>query len=414
VNPYQVYGLKDNPFPPQPIEAIGSKKELFEYARKVCEPVRRKEIDEIKSKFFRVFLSRNPKATNLWILGDIGVGKTAILVHAWQLLEEKYKQILPIFIQCPQTGIYGIYDMTLSYLDRGFFEDLSTALVGKVIQSHPELLEDKEAKSIAKKLAQPDKRKKEVLRLIDDSMIDIDAVARVGTMDFSNGRLFVEDRLLNWVLLFCSDQATYYEKLTGYPRNGRLNGLATLFYLIHLMGYEMTVLIMDQLEYFWDTLTFHRRRALALDVRELVQRSLPYMSFATTTNVTTSDDMRYNHPTIYRALPWNDMKVVKISRLSSQAARTLVVWYLNLERRKSTSCHPFTEKAIDVAYDLAGKNVGELLVGLHGILNKAVDQRKPPKNIDENFIRKHMKIPHVAPEEALEEGIEIKPEEIGR
>jgi len=108
------------------------------------------------------------------------------------------------------------------------------------------------------------------------------------------------------------------------------------------------------------------------------------------------------------------MKVVKISRLSSQAARTLVVWYLNLERRKSTSCHPFTEKAIDVAYDLAGKNVGELLVGLHGILNKAVDQRKPPKNIDENFIRKHMKIPHVAPEEALEEGIEIKPEEIGR
>jgi hypothetical protein len=415
MNPYSVYGLTENPFPAKALEPVGSQAEVAQYAKRVSTAVRKEEIREIENKFFRVILAPKPKATSLWIQGEIGVGKTAILVYLCDLLSQKYTDLVkPVYIETPDSAISGIYDQTLKYLGRDFLSDLSASLVCKVLQSDPELVRDDKPEAVVKKLARSQKPKKELLNLLNGQRIDLDTVARVGTMNFGEGRLFIEDRFVNFILKFFSEEETFSERLREYPKSTRMNGLATLFYLVHLMGYKMTVVFMDQLEYVWTKITRHKRTALAIDLRELVQRSLPYASFLTTTNIDTTEDMRVNNPTIFRALPWDPQKFVEVAQLSPEKARELVIWYLNMARKKSRSFYPFTEEAIDSVYEQEGRAVGRLLVSLQGILDKATASKRPPRTIDEKFVEEHYGKAGPSPVSQPPEGIEIREEELGR
>jgi len=412
---YAIYGLKGNPFPENEIEPFSSQEDAAVVAKKVCVGVRQKEIDEIKKKFLQPILSEPPRATCLWVQGEIGIGKTFVFAHMLDQLGSKYaNSVKTVYVEHPQTGISGIYDHHLRWLGRPFLADLSVSLVSKVLKLNPELINDEKTKPVLKRLARERGRKDELSSLVDTGRIDPKEVARFGTLSIGEGRLFMEDRFVNLVLQFHAEPDSCYEKLRAYPKGSRLDALATLFYLIRFVGFKMTVVFIDQLEHVWDTLTPHRKTGLAVDLRELVQRSLPNASFVVTTNLEAYKDMRYNSPTIFRALPYDPQKVVNVDRLSHEKVRQLVAWYLDRERKtRSHKCDPFTEEGIDSTYEsLGGVKVGTLLVRLRGILESAADKKM--KRIDGAFIDQYNAQTPVAETAPTEDGELIREEEFGR
>lgn len=375
------YGLSRNPFPSQELPRVP---DIAEYVKSVCIAVREKELHEIKEKFLDIAFGGN--ATNLWIHGELGVGKSAVIIFIYNLLREhKSDIVVPLYIVSPGNGIDDIYDETVRQLGGGFFVKLGQKLLAKVIARHEELIHSDTPKEIIAKIEE-DSSNIEIL--IEKEILNVDELISKALLELSEGHIYVDDKMIKLVLQMLTNYEKSWDFIKNYPKKDRLDGLVTLFYLFRVAGYYMTFLFIDQLEYSWRIWSKTKKDRFVMDVRELVQRSIPYLSVLCTSNIDLTEDINVNYPTLLRPLPMNPGRVVVVKSLSKGQMRQLVEFYLNLARvsKSSPELYPFTESAIDLIYDRCNGVTGHILIVCFELLNYAA--RKNLEIIDEEIVRK--------------------------
>lgn len=372
---FSKYGLSRNPFPGQELPQVT---DISAYVKNICIAVREKELRELKEKFLDVAFGMGEekgKATNLWIHGELGVGKSAIIIFIYNLLKEhKSDIVVPLYIVSPGNGIDDIFNETVRQLGGNFFIELGQKLLAKTIANHVELVHSDKPKKVLQKIEEDPSN---IVTFIREGTLDTDEVVQKTVFELSEGHLYVDDKMIRLVLQTSINYEKAWDSIKNYSKKDRLDGLVTLFYLFSEAGFRMTFLFIDQLEYSWRIWTKSKRDRFIMDVRELVQRSMPYLSVACTSNVDLDEDIQVNHPTILRPLPMNPGRVVVIKPLSKEQMRTLVEFYLDLARvsKKSPELYPFTESAIDFIYDRYNGVTGHILIACFELLNYAARQK---------------------------------------
>lgn len=375
------YGLSRNPFPSQELPRVPN---IAEYVKNICITVREKELQEIKDKFLDIAFGGN--ATNLWIHGELGVGKSAIIIFIYNLLKEhKSDMVVPLYIVSPGNGIDDIYEETVRQLGGGFFVKLSQKLLVKTISRNEVVIRSDNPKKI---IAEIEEDPASIETLIEKELLDIDELISKALLELSEGHIYVDDKMIKLVLQMLMNYEKSWDSIKNYSKKDRLDGLVTLFYLFREAGYHMTFLFIDQLEYSWRIWSKTKKDRFVMDVRELVQRSIPYLSVLCTSNIDLTEDINVNYPTLLRPLPMNPGRVVVVKSLSKEQMRQLVEFYLNLARvsKSSPELYPFTESAVDLIYDKCNGVTGHVLIACFELLNYAA--RKNLEIIDEEVVRK--------------------------
>jgi hypothetical protein len=415
-NIFATYGLSRNPFPSQELPQVT---DISAYVKNVCTAVREKELREIKEKFLDVAFGMGEekgKATNLWVHGELGVGKSAIIIFIYNLLRE-YKSdiVVPLYIVSPGNGIDDIFNDTVRQLGGDFFTKLAQKLLAKIIARHEELIHSDEPKKIVKKIKDDPS---DILAFIQKGILDADELVQKATLELSEGHIYVDDKMIKLVLETLTNYENAWDSIKNYSKKDRLDGLVTLFYLLSEASFRMTFLFIDQLEYSWRIWGKSKRDRFVMDVRELVQRSMPYLSVLCTSNVDLTEDIEVNHPTLLRPLPMNPGRVTVIKPLSKEQMRTLIEFYLDLARvsKKSPELYPFTESAIDFIYDKYNGVTGHVLAACFEILNHAA--RRKLEIIDEevakNWYLQRKKVEEEKTKEEKERETKIKEEDLLR
>jgi len=411
-NIFAIYGLSRNPFPSQELPEVT---DISAYVKNVCIAVREKELREIKEKFLDVAFGigeEKGKATNLWVHGELGVGKSAIIIFVYNLLKE-YKSdiVVPLYIVSPGNGIDDIFNDTVRQLGGPFFTRLAQRLLAKILARHKDLIHSDDPEKVLEKISDDPSI---ISDLIQKGVLDTEELFQKALLELSEGHIYVDDRMIKLVLQTVTDYEKSWGSIKNYPKKDRLDGLVTLFYLFSQAGFRMTFLFIDQLEYSWRIWTKSKRDRFVMDVRELVQRSMPYLSVLCTSNTDLTEDIEVNHPTLLRPLPMTPGRVTVIRPLSKEQMRELVEFYLNLARisKKSPELYPFTESAIDFIYDRHNGVTGHVLAACFELLNYAA--RRKIEIIDEKVAKDWYMQRREEEKETKEREIKIKDEDLLR
>lgn len=413
---FSKYGLSRNPFPGQELPQVT---DISAYVKNVCVAVREKELREIKEKFLDVAFGTGEergKATNLWVHGELGVGKSAIIIFIYNLLKEhKSDIVVPLYIVSPGNGIDDIFDETVRQLGGDFFTKLGQKLLAKTIALHEELIHSDKPKNVVKKIEEDSSN---ILTFIKKGMLDADELVQKAALELSEGHIYVDDKMIKLVLQTITDYEKAWSSIKNYSKKDRLDGLVTLFYLFSEAGFRMTFLFIDQLEYSWRIWGKSKRDRFVMDVRELVQRSMPYLSVLCTSNVDLTENIEVNHPTLLRPLPMNPGRVTVIKPLSKEQMRTLVEFYLDLARvsKKSPELYPFTESAIDFIYDKYNGVTGHILIACFELLYHAARQKLEiiDEEVAKNWYLQRKKVEEEKAKEEKEGETKIKEEDLLR
>jgi hypothetical protein len=407
-NIYAKFGLGRNPFPPSQLPQVFDPS----YVKNVCIAVRERELSEIKEKFLEIAFGpadQPGRSTNLWIHGELGVGKTAIIYFIYDLLKEfKSDIVVSLYIVSPGNGIEDIYKATIDQLGKSFFEKLGRKLVIKVIKDQKELIHGEDPSQILEHL----EAGASLSDLVQKKVLEQEELFRKAASQLSEGRMYVSDKMVHMILEMTINPEEVWESIKNFQKRDRLDGIVTMFYLFNRAGYKMTIMFIDQMESSWKIWGKQKKNRFTMDVRELVQRSIPYLSVLTTSNNELSEDVEINYPTFLRPLPRDPGKIVVVKKLKKELIRTLVEFYLVLGRisKKGPELFPFTETAVDVIYDEQAGVTGNILTSCFGILDYAA--RRNYDIIDEKVAKEYL-FQKEKEEEETSEVSEIKSDDEG-
>lgn len=412
-NIYSKYGLSKNPFPTQQLPSLNSRAEIAAYAKNICTAIRTKEIHEIKEKFLDIAFGGEEQpgqATNLWIHGELGVGKSAIILYVVNLLvEHKGDQVVPIFIEAPDSGISGVYRKTVSWLGQDQLEVIASRLIDTAIRKNGKNLitsdkPDKVLKGMQKAI---EEKRNPFPDLVKQGALDPKTAIKQIKAELTHGHLFVEPSVIETILGIAFEPEDEFTELRDIAAKSMLDALVTLVFLIREAGYKMTLLFIDQLEYFWNSWGKTQRVRFINDIRELVQRSIPYLSVSCTSNNDVTEDIEVNYPTFLRPLPRGPQQVVVVRKLTKEQARTLVKFYLDKVRmsKGAGELYPFTEGGVDELYDWAEGRAGQLLDQCGRLLRTSAKAGKKP--IDEKVVKAYFKQSTEKPEKREQEEKEV-------
>ena len=372
-NIYAGYGLARNPFPP------GQLPHVFDpsYVKNICIAVREKELSEIKEKFLEIAFGsadQPGRSTNLWVHGELGVGKTAIIYFVYNILKEfKSDIVVPLYVVSPGNGIEDIYKATIDQLGKSPLERLGRKLIIKTIKEKSELIHGEDPSQVLDQL----ERGSSLYDLVQREVLDQRELFRKATGQLSEGRMYISDKMIGMILDMAINPEEALENIKNFPKRDRLDGIVTIFYLLNQAGYKMTIMFIDQMESSWKIWGKQKRNRFTMDVRELVQRSIPYLSVLTTSNNELTEDVEINYPTFLRPLPRDPGKMVVVKKMKKEQVRTLIEFYLNLGRvaKKGPELFPFTETTIDYIYDKRVGVTGDILTSCFGMLEHAAHRK---------------------------------------
>jgi len=188
---------------------------------------------------------------------------------------------------------------------------------------------------------------------------------------------YVDLKIVDPVMKYLADPLNSVETLRRKRPADILESLIGLFHLLHLGGYTMIYLMIDQLEQAWGKWTKRQKNRFAIDVRELVVRAKPLLSVEITMNEEIAEDVKYNYPALLRPLPMNPETTVRVKLFDFPNVKKLIEWYLNKKRvdSKVTGLMPFDEQAIREIYERTARNTSRIIERCHGIL-RACAQKK--------------------------------------
>jgi hypothetical protein len=356
-NAFAKYGLTGNPFPAQAIVAPHS----YDFNEKI----RVRELEEIRDKFLAP--SINGEAMNTWVIGPTGVGKSSMLRYIQDIINERYgDDCIALYVYSPLAGVASIYSDFVNDLIKVGLSDVVTSLLRKAIKQNPDLIrKEKEEKTTRQTF-------KVLKEAVVASAFDLDgAIDEVKKLLFKKFP-YVEPRIVELVMEFIRNPDSVSD-LRNVKKAENLNALIGLIHLIHLSGYKMIYLFIDQLEMGWGRWTSTQKERFNIDMRELVVRTKPLMSIEVTCNEDIISDFENNFPQLLRPLPKTPDRTIYIGFFNLPSVKKLIQWYLDRKRTDSNFAElaPFDEDAVKEIYERTARNTERILLMCHGLLNYA-------------------------------------------
>jgi hypothetical protein len=407
---YQIYFLRRNPFPAVGFAPYYDPDQIDEALSKFCETARKDELTFIREKFVKVAMEG--QSINVWLEGDIGVGKTALLIKCWDELRRKGNIVAiyaPIF---EGMGSEGFYKGWVRELGIDFFEDLAyrllqRAFIEKVdtLLSH---LDPDRQKEVKAKIVDAVKGDYKILRQIfyRTKKIEIKELAFINKEQLLQQFEYwlaaipglVCKRLVSStrgnpaiIPLFLEDPEEAFKQIMDlYPPKYAIPVLQDIISLVNKAGYIITFLFIDQLDLQWQRAGWSKAKKdkIVLELRNLVANVIGKVAIATTTYPELSPQFR-GDPDLMSVLPMTPERVCVVGRLGKEAVRDVFATYLRSERTKEDvpELMPFTIDAIDEITLKSAGNIRQILVAAHDILSRAADEKV--KQIDINYIKKY-------------------------
>jgi len=308
---------------------------------------------------------------NVWVIGEFGVGKSALMSYVQSIVNSKFKDdLLGIFVYAPLAGITGIYDDAISDLRKtGALDRAISRVLYTVLGQHPGLLHAKK-QDIAKVRAKLDDSIETYKTLVEEGTILPGEILENVVKGIRAKFPYVETKILKHILGYISEPEEAWDQLKRVRTTERLPALVTLVHFLHYGGYKMILLFIDQLEAGWRKWTKLQRDRFAIDVRELVVRTKPFLSVGMITNNDIISDININYPTLLRPLPLTEERTVTVRKFSFAEVIKLVEWYLSRSRinRDTGELAPFDEDAIRQIYEKRFRNTDKILVSCYDML----------------------------------------------
>jgi len=374
-NIFEVYGLTGNPFPSQPVASLSG----YDFNEKI----RVRELEEIRDKFLAP--SMQGEATNLWVMGPLGVGKSSLMMHVQDTVNNRFDDYIAIYILSPVAGITSIYQDFIDNLIRVGLEDMVTRLVTIALKANPSLIRKKKKSSEEAQVTF-----KSLRDALAEGMLDLDGVIEE-TKKLLFGKFpYVDSRIAEMVMehLRAPESIEDLKKIKSADKLGYLIGLV---HLIHLAGFNMIYLFIDQLEMGWGKWTKTQKDRFAIDIRELVVRTKPLLSVEITCNEDIISDLETNYPQLLRPLPKRPHTEVYVGLFNLPSVKKLIEWYLDKKRidKNIGELAPFDEDAVKEIYERTARNTYDILCACNGLLNYAA--RHQTKLITKHFVIEHLK-----------------------
>ena len=408
---YDIYYLRKNPFPAKPIAPYYDPDQVAEAMRKFCESAREDELNFIQDKFIEPAHTER-KAMNIWLQGDVGVGKSAIMIKCWNELKKR-EDVVSIYAPIYKgLGSDGFYKGWVRQLDIDLFEDLAYRLLQKAfLERIDEILaqlKPKARKKAKKKLGDVVAKDYKILRIIfyPVEKPEISELNLVNKEELKKQfeywlalvpgitvkRLVSSTRGRPAIIpLFLEDPAEAFKNLLDlYPPRYGIAVLQDVILLIDKAGYVMTYLFLDQLDLQWEMAGWSRTKKdkVILQIRTLAAEVLGKLALAATTYPYLSPTLREN-PDLMAALPMTPERLCRVERLTKEDVRDVFVAYLSSERTKKDvpELLPFTVDAVDEITSREMGNTRKILLTGHDVLSKAANEKI--KQIDRDYIVKY-------------------------
>ncbi len=397
-NKYEIYYLRRNPFRAIEIAPVYDRDAIDEVLTKFCETIRQEELEFIYNNFIRPALDEGV-TINLWIEGEVGQGKSALLIKLWNDLRKR-KDVLAIYAPI-ESGLSseGFYKGWIKELGMDFFEDLAYRLVRKLLVKDLEkfLIAESEVKEeYAKKLREilledhrilrqifqpgqtPEIKELSYLdknRIIEEFGYWLITIEGVTTRPLISG----SGRRKPILAQFLENPARGFKELFDlYPPRYALSTFRDIIILAHEAGYKMTFIFIDQLDFQWVRAGWSRSKKdkIIREFRNFVSQILGKASIAVTTYPYLTAEFR-SDADLMSALPMTPQRLCTLSALDDGKARELIATYLKSERTKEEvpPLVPFTTDAIDEMNRQVRGNVRGLLGLAYDILSKAADEK---------------------------------------
>jgi len=375
-NPFEIHGLTGNPFPTQPVASLSG----YDFNEKI----RVRELEEIRDKFLAP--SMRQEATNLWVIGPLGVGKSSLMMHVQDTINTRFgDNNIAIYILSPVAGIASIYKDFIDNLVRVGLDNIVMRLVKSALKTKPDLMKKKE--SSTKKTQETVKSLRDA---ISEGLLDFD-----GAIDETKKRLFekfpyVDSRIVELLMEYLR-APELIEDLKNVKSADKLSYLIGLVHIIHLAGFKMIYVFIDQLEMGWGKWTKTQKDRFAIDIRELVVRTKPLLSVEVTCNEDIISDLETNYPQLLRPLPKKPHTEVYVGLFNLSSVKKLIEWYLEKKRKDKNlgELIPFDEDAVKEIYERTARNTYDILCACYGLLDYAA--RHQVKLITKQFVIEHMK-----------------------
>jgi hypothetical protein len=396
VTKYRKYGLSDNPFPSKAIFTDWAPN-IAEILETFCWEIRKEEILEIHDKLIEEAYY-NQKSTNVWLQGEVGVGKSSILIYMWKQLQTHRSDVVALYSELG-SGFPYVYERVIAQLGRDFFRNLVLKLAATVVLKSPELflkkddpiIEElkKDALSIEKYLGEVETEEADEE---EKGKIDINQVSNVLQSELN--QLGVTTKLRDCLVKMLKDPyAGYNELFAKIASTQRRKALGELFRVFKFAGYRMSYLFLDQLDFMWrNVFKKAQQDRIVQELRQFANETLGYVSIATTTYPDLTPIFESQYPHLKAALPITKRKIVDIKPLDAQEAKIMTTKYLEKVKTNESipGLYPFTEQAIDFICEYRGGLPRDMLVDLHDILDEAVEQCV--KIIDVDFVKKYYEV----------------------
>lgn len=408
---YDIYYLRRNPFPTKPIAPYYDPEETTEAISKFCETARKEELDFIRNKFIKPAIEEK-ESTNIWLEGDVGVGKSSLLIKCWDELRKR-KNVVAIYAPI-YSGLSseGFYKGWIRQLGIEFFEDLAYRLLqAAFIEKLDALLSHlnfDEREKVKPKIESAVKENYKILRQIfygpkiseAKELRYIDKNELIKQFEYwlasipgvTCKRLISSSRSSPAIIsLFLQKPEEAFKSLVDlYPPRYAISVLQDIILLSDKAGYDMTFLFLDQLDFQWERAGWSKSKKdkIILELRTLVAEVSGKLAIASTTYPHLSPVLR-GDPDLMSALPMTPERLCLVGRLSREAMREIFATYLKLERTREDvpELLPFTVDAVDEITSREMGNTRQILIAAHDILNKAADEKV--KQINRDYVKSY-------------------------
>jgi len=375
-NIYEIYGLSGNPFPATPAASPAG----FDFLPEI----RQEELEEIKDKFLAPSFSGEP--VNLWVVGPRGVGKSVILLYVRSVINSRYgDDHIAIFVFSPHAGLSGIYGDLLSDLEKERILDRLLARLCRIaIARKPELVEQPVDES------QLSEDIDYYRNLLKEDRLDMSELTKETKSLLFQRFPYVDPKIVEPVMVYLRDPLESIEMLRRKRSSDILDALIGLFHLLHLSGYMMIYLLIDQLELAWGRWNKRQKDRFAIDIRELVVRTKPLLSVEITMNEDIEEDIKVNYPPLLRPLPMIPETTVQVKLFDFPKIEKLIEWYLD-KKRVDTNMRdlaPFDEAAVQEIYVRNGRNTSRIITQCHVALR--VGAQKKITSITKEILEKQI------------------------
>lgn len=377
-NPYAIYGLAGNPFPSQPVASPSG----YDFNEKI----RVRELEQIRDKFLASSLQGEPM--NLWVIGPMGLGKSSILLRVCETINDRFgDNCIALYIYSPIAGVASIYTDFINGLITGRLEEVLTRLARLALKRNPNLVK-------RRKIQETRKTGQETLKslraAVSEGVVDLEGVVDEIKKHVFERFPYLDTKIVGLFMEYVRSPESI-EDLRNVRSAKRLNYLIGLIHLLHIAGFSMIYIFIDQLEMGWGKWTRTQKDRFAIDVRELVVRTKPLLSVEVTCNEDIVSDLETNYPQLLRPLPKKPHREVYVGPFNFPAAKKLIEWYLDKKRVDENvgDLAPFDEEAVREIYERTVRNTFEILSTCHGLLTYAAQNKI--ELITKELVIKHLK-----------------------